>query len=172
MSSTRAFVYYAMVFAVVLILIAFTLPAEEAWSSAGTLASMLGSFVSLWTLSLVFDVKREMLLKVRAGGISRELAQYVAALNKQMDDVASNPAPVQETLGKCYGLLSGLESKLRGEHLGLLRAALASIQANLPRRRWWSRQSAISTDSIMAVYVDLVALDTALRALTKELRVT
>jgi hypothetical protein len=172
MTSARAFILYALAFTLLLALLGLVLSGDDWWNKSGAIASYLGCVISLWTFALVLDAKREVLLKRRASNISKQLSNFVSVLYGQLDNFENDPAAVQVTLGKCYGLLSGLKSKLSGEHQPILRKALDLTRGALPHRRWLWGKAAITYDGAWDVYVALLALDTALREVTKDLKVS
>jgi hypothetical protein len=145
---------------------------SDPWTEVGTVASLLGTAISIFTLALVSYIRRDLLAKSTLVPLLRRMRDLNAALAVRLGSFVDDPESVKQSLSMLAGLLISLENKVTGEYLVMIRAAQREITLYQRRPAWYRRTPILTENKAWAIYTSLIGIEEAIRHLVRDLQRT
>lgn len=120
-------------------------------SSLGSFASIVGAGLSFYVLLSVRDIRKRVLLKVRAPETINELSDFATTISNSMQDFDANLLRINEQIALALVTLKNVRGKVTGEPKRTINSAVKAIQAyqsRPPLRR--------TRDAVRDIYVHIL----------------
>jgi N-methylhydantoinase A/oxoprolinase/acetone carboxylase beta subunit len=131
----------------------------------GTLASVAGLFVSLYVLRTVHEIRKRVLLKLRAGDTIEGLEGHAGKINDFMNDFVGSVSSIENEMALAGEILKNLRKKVDGDPKKTIATAIKEIHTfrnAAPERK--------TREVARRIYTDILVCANAVRLLVADYR--
>jgi hypothetical protein len=129
-------------------------------SYIGSVASVLGVFISIYLLWALKRIKNHFLLKVRIPELIDSLSDYANNLSNALQKHDQKIKEIEEILNKCEPVLKNLHLKVSG---------LAKRETKTLLKKMKKRKKPVNKDAAYDLYDNIQALIQTLKELKKDI---
>jgi hypothetical protein len=131
----------------------------------GSIASVIGAVLSFWVLLSVSDIRRRVLLKLRAPDAIKELTERASTISNAMQDFDASLPRIDESIELANETLKNVSRKVSGDVKATIKSTMKAIDAYRALQ-----PTAKSRDSVRVVYVQLLVSVKAIENLVADFR--
>lgn len=154
------------------LVVGLSLWVDDPWTKIGTVASVIGTAITIVTLALVSYIRRNLLAKNRLPALVQRMRGLNSDLVVRLRTFSDDPNLVKQSLAAIAGLLVAIEDKVPGDYRQMVREAREQIAIARGRQRWFRKPADLTEDAAWKIYESLVGIEEAIKQLVSDLQRT